>query len=134
MQNDSFSDEINGILNDYGSEVGEKMEDAISKSVKESAKELKSHKVFSTKGGKRKGKRTGPYPSGWTSKVIKDRLSVEGVVYNKAKPGLTHLLENGHVTRNGTGRTFTRTPAYPHIEQVNEEAEENTVKYLKENL
>jgi hypothetical protein len=134
MGNDNFSEEMNAILNDYGSEVDEKMEDAISRSMKESAKELKSHKSFSSRNSKRKGKRTGAYPSGWTSKVTKERLSVEGIVYNKNKPGLTHLLENGHVTRNGTGRTFAKTPAYPHIEPVNESAEENAVSYLKESL
>ena len=40
--------------------------------------------------------RTGKYKSGWDTKLYKDRLSVEAVVYNGVRPGLTHLLEHGH--------------------------------------
>lgn len=53
---------------------------------------------------------TGAYAGGWSVKKGKDSYTV----YNK-NPGLTHLLEKGHVTRNGTGRTYDPTPAHPHI-------------------
>lgn len=46
-------------------------------------------------------KRTGSYAKGWTKKLSKTKHSVTASVYNKAKPSLTHLLENGHQKAKG---------------------------------
>lgn len=62
--------------------------------------------------------RTGKYAGGFTSKV--DRTGTKhciGTVYNKAKPGLVHLLEKGHATIGGG-----RVRAYPHMDTAAEEA------------
>lgn len=59
-------------------------------------------------------KKTGDYSRGWAIKKGKDSYTI----YNKTKPGLTQLLEFGHVTRNGTGRTYDPTPAHPHIKDA----------------
>ena len=50
----------------------------------------------------------------------KQRLSTTVTIYND-HPGLPHLLEYGHVTRNGTKQTFPPTPAHQHIAPVAEE-------------
>lgn len=52
-------------------------------------------------------KNTGKYKSGWTHKM-EDK---KAVVYNATSGQLTHLLENGHMTRNGQ----SRVPPQPHI-------------------
>lgn len=45
---------------------------------------------------------SGGYKKGWTAKKMKDSASkTEVVVYNRSKPGLTHLLEKGHAKRGG---------------------------------
>ena len=68
---------------------------------------------------------SGGYKKGWTAKKMKDSASkTEVVVYNRSKPGLTHLLEKGHAKRGGG-----RVSGKPHIAP----AEENGVQLL-ENL
>ena len=72
-------------------------------------------------------KRKGKYASGWSFEVEKQRLYTVATLYNK-KPGLPHLLEFGHVTRNGTKRG-----ARPHISGVEQEiVKEYTDKLTKE--
>lgn len=47
--------------------------------------------------------RTGVYGSGWTVEVTKALNNDTKIytVHNKNKPGLTHLLNSGHATKNG---------------------------------
>ena len=75
---------------------------------KEGEKKLKS---TSPRG---KGSKKGHYADGWT--VTAEETGVGAfsfVIHNKKKPGLTHLLENGHQLRSGG-----RARAFPHIEQI----------------
>ena len=64
------------------------------------------------------------YNAGWTirKETNKRRKGILAIVYNKAKPQLTHLLEKGHAKTNGG-----RTRAYPHIAPVEEKAEDELV-------
>ena len=57
------------------------------------------------------------YKKGWRSKKIAEG---DFVVYNAAVPGFTHLLENGHITRNKYGG-FGRAKPIKHIQPVEEE-------------
>ena len=66
-------------------------------------------------------KTTGDYAKGWKVDVNRGRLGTTVTIYNEKKPGLTHLLEHGHVTRNGTKRTYPDTPAHEHIKPVADE-------------
>lgn len=90
-----FRDAIKDVLEEYGTEAREAVELACKDTGKQIAKELQSAGDF--KGGTE-------YRKGWTSKVETTRLGASAVVYNKTKPGLSHLLEFGHAKRNG-GRT-----------------------------
>lgn len=76
------------------------------------------------------GSRKGHYADGWTVSAIKvgtDKF--EFVVHNKKKPGLTHLLENGHVLRQGG-----RAKAVVHIRPVEEWCNKEFERRVKERL
>lgn len=62
----------------------------------------------------KKARRGGKYARGWTMKKQMDGTLVSYVVYNGKSPGLTHVLENGHVTRNQYG-SYGRVRAIKHI-------------------
>ena len=60
------------------------------------------------------------YASGWTYTAFKERLYTTVVIHNKKQAGLAHLLENGHVKANGTGR-YGQWEGRKHIEPVEKE-------------
>lgn len=77
-------------------------------------------------------KRTGEYAKGWTYAYRKTRRYAKTTIYNEHY-SLPHLLEHGHVTRNGTSRLYATmmkpTPAHVHIAPVAEMVEQ---KYMTE--
>lgn len=73
---------------------------------------------------------TGGYKRGWTSKRTTDRSGQLAItVYNRRKPGLTHLLEKGHAKRGGG-----RVEGIPHIAPAEEYAIEELEKRIREGL
>lgn len=110
----SFSTDVEKILANY---VGD-----VNKIVEESAKdaaEICQRQLFNTSpsGPGRKGH----YSTGWAIKPESRGRLVSFIVYNKKKPQLTHLLENGHVIRNKKG-TYGRTKPIKHIAPAEEAA------------
>ena len=75
-------------------------------------------------------RKTGEYASGWGVKVLNADTFV---VYNKKMPGLTHLLENGHVIKNKYG-VFGRAPAHKHIEPAADAAQEELITEIEARL
>jgi hypothetical protein len=71
------------------------------------------------------------YNAGWTVQTqgARSGLGIRVVVHNKTKPGLTHLLEHGHVLRNG-GRASAR----PHIAAVNDAAQKQFIEEVEKAL
>lgn len=92
-------------LQEYADEVVEKVDQDVQKIANSAASELKATSP----------KRTGGYAKGWKVQKEKSRYGTSCTVYNSTKPGLTHLLENGHALRGGG-----RAPAHPHIKPVEE--------------
>lgn len=111
---DGLAAAVNAILEEYGDGVKNNLDLVVKSVAKAGVKALKAESRGAVGG-------TGKYASGWTSQIETGRTSTQGTLYNGKVPGLPHLLEHGHVTRNGTGRTFDPTPAYPHIEKVEQE-------------
>lgn len=66
------------------------------------------------------------YADGWT----KRKQGNSAVVYNRLKPGLTHLLENGYLMRNGK-RSKKQVHIEPVEEKMIEEFEERSVQIVK---
>lgn len=117
----AFADEIEKILEEYGDEAVEALNESIEKTAKESRKQIREFNQGRTTWEE--------YPEGWAIEVTKGRLETSATVYNKSKPGLTHLLEFGHALRNGG-----RTAAFPHIAEVNDFAQKEVLKRLEEKL
>lgn len=58
-------------------------------------------------------KKSGVYAKGWTLKKESKNGIARNVVYNKNKPSITHLQENGYAKRSGG-----RVAGKPHIRPV----------------
>ena len=123
---DKFSAEIAGILEEYADDVQSNLEEITKEVGKKGAKAVQAQ-AKATVGGKM-------YASGWTSQVEATRIGTTATIYNKARPGLAHLLEHGHVSRNGTGRTFGRVPGHEHIAPVEQELVDEFQKELEKRL
>lgn len=106
---DKLASEINSILAEYGADIDNEMDNAVKRVAKAGVSALRrvAKQLF---GG------SGRYAKGWTSTVETGGHSAQGVIYNKDVPGLPHLLEHGHLNRDGS-----RTPGKPHIAPVEDE-------------
>ena len=105
---DDLSDVIMSELMKYSEVTREQFEKIARDVAKEGAKRLK------TTSPRGRGSKKGHYADGWTVTAQKSGVNeFSFVIHNKKKPGLTHLLENGHQLRSGG-----RARAFPHIEQV----------------
>lgn len=101
--------EITLALEEYVQEV----QDAVDAAAKEAA-EVTARELQRTSPKRKKGKNKGKYAKGWKVKKRYDAHLVAYVVYNGTRPGRTHTLEHGHVSRNQYG-TYGRVRAIPHI-------------------
>ena len=100
---DDIGVSINAILQSYGKEVTAAIEPIIERVAKKTVERLK------TTGGYQD--RTKKYRRSFKHIVSKGYKGAQGVIYSSAPNyRITHLLENGHLTRNGT----SRVKAYPH--------------------
>ena len=117
---DSVAEQLTRILDEYGDEVKEVARKDAQKAGRESARELRSTSPS----------KTGDYASGWATKQV-DADTV--TVYNRKMPGLTHLLEKGHLIRNKKG-TYGRAPAHPHSAPVAERMEQEFINKVERDL
>ena len=111
---------IQRILTEYAEDVNHDVEAVAVRMGQRGAAALreKAAQTFPVKRRKISGK----YAKGWTSTKEGSRLGTVVTIYSKT-PGLPHLLEFGHVSRNGTRRTFGRVPGYEHIQPIADEIE-----------
>ena len=121
---------VKELLAEYGDDVYEVLGEAVEEVVGEATAKLQSINKFAPDRVP-----SGAYAGSWTheQQPVK-RLQVKEIIYNEDHYRLTHLLENGHVIRNGTGRSFGKAPAYPHIKQVEEWTQEELPKEVKSRL
>lgn len=103
----SFTDVVD-ILNEYSDDVQEQIALTAQNLANQAANELKaSSSTYKI--------RTGKYNRGWRVNTKKSRGQINCIVHNGTNWQLTHLLENGHTTRNGG-----RTRPFVHIKPVEE--------------
>lgn len=109
----SIQAQVAAILEDYSADVQTVANEVVETVAKEAVQKLKSTSPKRTSKGKH-------YATGWAMNIQRGPLGAKTVtVYNKTKPQLTHLLENGHVIANKYGQ-YGRTQPIKHIEPVEE--------------
>lgn len=116
--------EIMDYLQNYAEDIQEDVEEATDIVTKKAKEELIQ---TSPKSGIARDTK---YYKGWSTKIQKkEKLKYHKVIWNKTNYQLTHLLEFGHVTRNGG-----RTKAIPHIRPVEEKYKVEFVDLLEKKI
>lgn len=116
---------IDAIIAEYGEAVYDVMQDSVKQVTDEATEKLRAVNHWRNDG-------SGAYAGGWGNEaVLTSRINQKMVVYNGPHYRLTHLLENGHVIRNGTQRSYGKTDAFPHIAPVNDWASNELPQLVK---
>lgn len=115
----SLSEEIQNQLKTFGT--------ALNREINEGLKEVAEKTAETLRQGGPYNKRSGKYTRDWDVKLRSRSYSSvtmteEYTVYNKKNYQLTHLLEKGHVSRNGS-----RVRPFEHIKPAEELAEQMAI-------
>ena len=115
----SLSEEIQNQLKNFGT--------ALNREINEGLKEVAEKTAETLRQGGPYNERSGKYTRDWDVKLRKRSYSrvtmtEEYTVYNKKNYQLTHLLEKGHVSRNGS-----RVRPFEHIKPAEELAEQMAI-------
>ena len=117
---DRLSDEIMDALEEYREMTDEVVQTAVDTVSKETKKIVQAGSPV----------QTGGYQKGWAVKKTSAKAGqVSITVYNRKKPGLTHLLEKGHAKRGGG-----RVAGQPHIAPGEEYAVSELENKIKRGL
>lgn len=124
---DALTEALVSACSEYTEEVRTFVEESVERIGEETAEEVRS--IAPVYEGDSKNTRKGAYRRSWTCDISKQRGVINAVVHAKAPHyRLTHLLENGHLNRDGT----TRSKAIPHISIANANAEKKVNDLLED--
>lgn len=119
---------INQILADYGEDAYKVLDSSVDRVAEEATRKLQAVNF----------KTGGEYSRSWVcDKEPTGRFATKRIVHNEEHYRLTHLLEKGHVVKNGrtriTGETW-EAGAYPHIAPVEEWAKSELPREVEREL
>lgn len=125
---DEFAEALAEATRTMTKEVVEEMENGLVSVANETVAELKQ--LSPVYQGSSKKLKKGDYRKKWRCIVEKERGVTKVTIYNQ-KGGLTHLLEHGHIVRNGTKRVVGNASPIPHISIAEEHAEKKIDKLME---
>lgn len=113
---DNLSEEIMKTLEEQAEQAVETINEQVDAIADEAISELKRTSPRS----KGSGGRRGHYADGWTKQLEGSNWKgiTRKIIHNKAKPQITHLLENGHLIAGGTRRVPGKSHITPVFEKI----------------
>lgn len=120
-----FSGAVTTLIKDWSIEVVEQTKEAVVEVATEARNDLKVEGAFQN--------RSGNYRRGWRVTFDESRYGIEATVHNKVYQ-LTHLLESGHAKFLWGRATGETVQAFPHIANVNDEAQRKLEEEIKRRL
>ena len=120
-----FSGAVTTLIKDWSIEVVEQTKEAVTEVATEARNDLKVEGAFQNRSGK--------YRKGWKVTFNEMRYGIEATVHNKVYQ-LTHLLESGHAKFLWGRATGEEVQAFPHIANVNDEAQRKLEEEIKRRL
>lgn len=128
IKKEDLKKEISQILTEYGNEVDDVLLDVMEDVGKEGRDMVKN---LSPVGNRRAGK----YKNTWTFTVQRGRLWVRVYIHQKATKRfnnwrLVHLLENGHMARDGSWVP----PVRPHVKPTQDYVDKKAMEELKRRI
>lgn len=127
IQIDDLSKEITSIMKEFANATDESVDKAVKETAKDAVKKLRNaNPPGSGEYGSWKD-----YNSSWKVMQTKTdkRYHRVATIHNEKHYRLTHLLEKGHALVNGG-----RTRAFPHIQQVDEQAQKDLIDNIKKGI
>ena len=124
---DQLNKAISDILSDYGEDVADNVAEVAVKLGQAGVRTLKRESRSKL------NVQTGEYAKGWKMQTEQGRLSTKVTIYNDHY-SMPHLLEHGHVIRNGTGRVYGEVKGREHIEPVADELVETFEREVLDKL
>lgn len=119
---DKLDDAVNKILAEYQGSIEENLDIITKQMGQKGATALRNQSRQSLE------QHTGNYAKGWTYGFRKTRRYANVTIYNDHY-SLPHLLEHGHLIKNGTGRVYGTVKGREHIKPI---ADEIVSKYQEE--
>lgn len=114
------------------SEILEQYEGELLQNLPEITKEVGKKGVTALKNSTRQNVNGSKYWKGWKAESERNRFGASVTIHNSRLPGLTHLLEHGHASRNG-GRVSGKVHIAPVEKKLIEEYERKIEHDIKAN-